>query len=275
MYNQRGTAPRMNALATLTMHIKSTVNRHFQIARTYPAFASDEAQMLLDELRDDLVKDLLKQPTSNVTNPAKNEEVPNLPSESPAHLIQMHGRSTSMLDASQVQYALSHPEPRTPPRQTSGGNRIMHIYISTLSCPDINKTNNALKHKYLEDRKSVQPAFQSESKVNRPSPATRSTSPETREKNNSKAALCTSMVEPAQVVTALSNGEGSSDTGNITLKVSRYSSNRKSMRYPLFLETVHLSNYIITNNPYIQWTPRLSGMLSQKTTVRSIDLTSH
>ena len=103
-------------LATDMCRLKALCTyRCFQIARTYPAFANDEAQMLLDELRDDLVNDLVKQPTSNFKNPRNTvciEEVPNLLSESPAQLTQMHGQNTSLLDASQTKYNIQNPEQR-------------------------------------------------------------------------------------------------------------------------------------------------------------------
>lgn len=103
------------------MHVKSTVYRRFQIARTYPAFASKESQMLLNKLRDDLVTDLLKQPTSE-NNPTKKEEMPSPSPKSPAPVPNMHGRHASLLDPSNVLYALSNPEPRTSPRRNYEGN---------------------------------------------------------------------------------------------------------------------------------------------------------
>ena len=44
----------------MDLAIKSTVNRHFQITSSHPAFATEESQRVLDELRNALVEDLLK-----------------------------------------------------------------------------------------------------------------------------------------------------------------------------------------------------------------------
>ena len=98
--------------------VKSTIYRRFQIASTYPAFASDEAQLLLNELRDDLVTDLLTQ--TQLTSKSKNtKKVFSFPSEFPTL---ESSRQTSSLNPLQVRRALASPVPGKYPRQTSEGN---------------------------------------------------------------------------------------------------------------------------------------------------------